>query len=65
MIRIGLGIDYSEGIGQKGRVRGRVRGRVTVTVRSRGIGHRDSRARAENGSKDGAIKDRMARRRRN
>ena len=58
---IGQGIDYSEGIEQKGRGRGRGR----VRVRSRGIGHRDSRARAKNGSKDGAIKDRIARRRRN
>ena len=44
----------------RGKVRGRVRGRVRV--RSRGIEHRDSRARAENGSKDGAIMDRIARR---
>ena len=37
-------------------------------VRGRGMGQRhgaqDSRARAENGNKDGAIKDRIARRRR-
>ncbi len=46
-------------------VQNRKAGAGAVQGQGQGHGAHDSRARAENGSKDGTVKDRIARRRRN